>query len=168
MAEQERKNNVSKRLPSHFHPAEGVRRCSRSGGRTGHSSADRTIEYDSDDSSIAGFIVRPPKRRSWDVRRRDPRVNGADLYVARVIKNGMGSARPCWRCLEWCRWAGIKRVFHWNGEEGKFECIKVNNAHCEPYETRSDMRLAAGLVSSIVKYAPECSPICLTAVTMKP
>ena len=84
------------------------------------------------------------------MRRRDPRVNGADIYVARVIKSGMGSARPCWRCLEWCRWAGVKRVFHWNGDEARFECVKVNESHQEPYETRADMRLAAGLVSRSV------------------
>ena len=62
------------------------------------------------------------------MRRRDPRINGADIYVARVTKVGMGSAKPCWRCVEWCRWAGVKRIFHWNGEDGKFDMVKVNTA----------------------------------------
>ncbi|OSX58020.1 hypothetical protein POSPLADRAFT_1061107 [Postia placenta MAD-698-R-SB12] len=84
--------------------------------------------------------------KGWHARRRDPRANGADLYVARFTKNGMGTARPCWRCLEWCRWAGIKRIFHWNDEERKFDMIKVNNAQdYVMYETHADLRLFAGL-----------------------
>ena len=98
------------------------------------------------DDARPDLVIRPPSAKRWDVRRRDSRVNGADIYVARVIKNGMGTARPCWRCLEWCRWAGIKRVFHWNGEEGRFECVKVNESQNDPYETRADSRLASGLV----------------------
>lgn len=88
---------------------------------------------------------------SWGARRRDSRVNGADIYVARFTKQGVGSARPCWRCLEWCRWAGVKRVFHWNGEENRFEVVKVNNAFGEAYETHADGRLFSGLVSKSVK-----------------
>lgn len=84
--------------------------------------------------------------RGWDERRRDPRVNGADIYVARVTKSGMGNAKPCWRCLEWCRWAGVKRVFHWDGAAGRFEVVKVNGAGRENYETKADIRLFAGLV----------------------
>ncbi|KAI0742927.1 hypothetical protein C8Q80DRAFT_1259355 [Daedaleopsis nitida] len=84
--------------------------------------------------------------RGWDARRRDPRANGADIYVARFTKNGMGSAKPCWRCLEWCRWAGVKRIFHWNAEEAKFEVVKVNNAESGQYETHADIRLYAGMV----------------------
>ncbi|KAI0651113.1 hypothetical protein C8Q79DRAFT_1107399 [Trametes meyenii] len=81
----------------------------------------------------------------WDARRRDPRANGADIYVARFTKNGMGSAKPCWRCLEWCRWAGVKRIFHWNAEDGKFDVVKVNSAESGQYETHADIRLFAGL-----------------------
>ncbi|KAI0076989.1 hypothetical protein K474DRAFT_1596903 [Panus rudis PR-1116 ss-1] len=84
--------------------------------------------------------------KGWDVRRRDSRVNGADLYVARFTKNGMGSAKPCWRCLEWSRWAGIKRIFHWNPDLGRFEAVKVNDAQREHYETHSDIRLFSGMV----------------------
>ncbi|KAN0080134.1 hypothetical protein V8E55_009700 [Tylopilus felleus] len=54
-----------------------------------------------------------PERR-WDARRRDPRVNGADLYVVRVSKAGVGAAKPCWRCVQWCAWSGVKRIFHWD------------------------------------------------------
>ena len=84
--------------------------------------------------------------KAWSARRRDPRINGADIYVARVTKVGMGSARPCWRCVEWCRWAGVKRIFHWNGEDGKFEVVKVNTAERGQYETHADIRLFAGMV----------------------
>ncbi|TFK90915.1 hypothetical protein K466DRAFT_516324 [Polyporus arcularius HHB13444] len=83
--------------------------------------------------------------RGWDARRRDPRANGADLYVARFTKNGMGSAKPCWRCLEWCRWAGVKRIFHWDADEGRFLVVKVNDAQSAQYETHADIRLFAGL-----------------------
>ncbi|KAF8266057.1 hypothetical protein EI94DRAFT_1520116, partial [Lactarius quietus] len=82
--------------------------------------------------------------KAWSARRRDPRINGADLYVARVTKVGMGSAKPCWRCVEWCRWAGVKRIFHWNGEDGKFDMVKVNTAERDQYETHADIRLYAG------------------------
>ncbi|KAI9435795.1 hypothetical protein H4582DRAFT_1817248 [Lactarius indigo] len=84
--------------------------------------------------------------KAWSARRRDPRINGADIYVARVTKVGMGSARPCWRCVEWCRWAGVKRIFHWNGEDGKFDMVKVNTAERDQYETHADIRLYAGMV----------------------
>jgi len=95
--------------------------------------------------SGAGSCCREPGK-GWDARRRDSRVNGADIYVARFTKNGMGSASPCWRCLEWCRWAGVKRIFHWNGEESKFDVVKVNSAQGDNmYETHADFRLFAGL-----------------------
>jgi hypothetical protein len=88
--------------------------------------------------------------KAWSARRRDPRINGADLYVARVTKVGMGSAKPCWRCLEWCRWAGVKRIFHWNAEDGKFDMVKVNTAERDQYETHADIRLYAGMVRRLV------------------
>jgi len=93
----------------------------------------------------AGGPVVVDVEKAWSARRRDPRINGADLYVARVTKVGMGSAKPCWRCLEWCRWAGVKRIFHWNGEEGKFDMVKVNTAERDQYETHADIRLFAGM-----------------------
>ena len=94
----------------------------------------------------AGGPVANEGEKAWNARRRDPRINGADIYVARVTKVGMGSARPCWRCVEWCRWAGVKRIFHWNGEDGKFEVVKVNTAERDQYETHADIRLFAGMV----------------------
>jgi len=94
----------------------------------------------------AGGPVVVDVEKAWSARRRDPRINGADIYVARVTKVGMGSAKPCWRCLEWCRWAGVKRIFHWNGEEGKFDMVKVNTAERGQYETHADIRLFAGMV----------------------
>ncbi|KAI0296966.1 hypothetical protein B0F90DRAFT_1953249 [Multifurca ochricompacta] len=90
-------------------------------------------------------ITEPEKAKAWSARRRDPRINGGDIYVARVTKVGMGSAKPCWRCVEWCRWAGVKRIFHWNGEDGKFDMVKVNTAARDQYETHADIRLYAGM-----------------------
>ena len=85
--------------------------------------------------------------RRWDARRRDPRVNGADLYVVRVNKGGTGAAKPCWRCVRWCAWSGVKRIFHWDPAVGRFEVLKVNGAEgADVYETSSDARLFAGAV----------------------
>lgn len=95
---------------------------------------------------VVDFVSRGSR---WDSRRRDSRINGADLYVARITKNGCGNARPCWRCLEWCKWAGIKRIFHWNEDANQFEVVKVNSASPDQYETHADNRLFAGLVSLI-------------------
>ncbi len=103
-------------------------------------------------SESACHPLAPPGEadKAWSARRRDPRINGADIYVARVTKVGMGSARPCWRCVEWCRWAGVKRIFHWNGEDGKFDMVKVNTAERGQYETHADIRLYAGMVRCLV------------------
>jgi hypothetical protein len=43
--------------------------------------------------------------------------------------------------LEWCRWAGVKRIFYWDETEGSFLCVKVNEAGGDHYETQADMRL---------------------------
>jgi len=51
-------------------------------------------------------------------RRPRTRVNGADIYVVRTTKKGLGNAKPCWRCLEWCRWAGVRRIFYWDASVG--------------------------------------------------
>ncbi|KZS95504.1 hypothetical protein SISNIDRAFT_473603 [Sistotremastrum niveocremeum HHB9708] len=95
--------------------------------------------------AVAAQVPRRISSKLWESRRRDPRVNGADIYVARFTKSGVGPAKPCWRCLEWCRWAGVKRIFHWNGDTGKFDVVKVNEAQGEMYETHADGRLYAGL-----------------------
>ncbi|KAL4264022.1 Cytidine deaminase-like protein [Pleurotus pulmonarius] len=71
-------------------------------------------------------------------RLRDHRLNGADLYVVRVTKVGMGTAKPCNRCVYWCRWAGIRRIYHWDQDSSAFLCIKVNDYQTENYETRAD------------------------------
>jgi hypothetical protein len=82
-----------------------------------------------------------------DVRRRDSKVNGADIYVARVTKKGLGNAKPCWRCVHWCYWAGIKRIFHWDEALGRWEVVKVNSPGEDQYETATDIRLCTRAVS---------------------
>lgn len=82
--------------------------------------------------------------KSWDSRRRDSKLNGADIYVARITKHGMGSAKPCWRCLYWCYWAGIRRIFHWDDIANKWAVVRVNNPGKAQYQTTSDSRLYAG------------------------
>ncbi|KIM24528.1 hypothetical protein M408DRAFT_232497 [Serendipita vermifera MAFF 305830] len=89
------------------------------------------------------------------------KATGADLYVARMTRSGtLGNAMPCWRCLEWCKWAGVKRVFHYSIEEedqhaavgkgkgkekakvGKWICVKVNDVRPEDcYWTQGDGRI---------------------------
>lgn len=140
----------SKRPPGQRSSSQQGRRqgTARSPGSSGSSSSGESSDSESSRSSAPepGSSCCGGDKR-WHARRRDPRVNGADIYVARFTKNGMGSASPCWRCLEWCRWAGVKRIFHWNGDEGKFDVVKVNSAQGNiMYETHADFRLFAGLV----------------------
>ncbi|KAJ7271120.1 hypothetical protein C8J57DRAFT_1603493 [Mycena rebaudengoi] len=74
-------------------------------------------------------------------RSRYPRLNGADLYVCRTTKHGFGCSKPCWRCVDWCAWAGIKRIFYWSDAEGRFVCIKVNGHESQDfYQTSTDER----------------------------
>jgi hypothetical protein len=40
----------------------------------------------------------------------------------------------------------VKRIFHWNGEDGKFDVVKVNTAERDQYETHADIRLFTGMV----------------------
>lgn len=101
--------------------------------------------------------------QSRSTNRRPPKLptNGADLYVVRVTRSGCGTgmAKPCARCLEWCRWAGIRRVFHWVQDEpsggdrafgnGRFEVVKVNDMEAELYLTPADARLREGGVSRL-------------------
>lgn len=89
-------------------------------------------------------------------RHRNSRVNGADIYVARVTKSGltMGNAKPCWRCLRWCHWAGIKRIFHWDPLTGGWEVVKVNSPGMDQYETIADIRLGAEAVCDMSIYLP--------------
>ncbi|KAH9966369.1 hypothetical protein BGW80DRAFT_1230368 [Lactifluus volemus] len=114
-------------------------------GGDGMSSGMRAGKRRSPKCCDAAGAPRPEAEKAWSARRRDPRINGADIYVARVTKVGMGSARPCWRCVVWCRWAEVKRIFHWNGEDGKFDVVKVNTAEQDQYETHADIRLYAGM-----------------------
>ncbi|KIY72555.1 hypothetical protein CYLTODRAFT_367269 [Cylindrobasidium torrendii FP15055 ss-10] len=82
------------------------------------------------------------RRRKGDLGR-EYRVSG-DLYVARITKKTgkLGCAKPCWRCVEWCDWVGIKRIFHWSEEEGGFCCIKVSEAKRAAYATQADLRVS--------------------------
>jgi hypothetical protein len=80
---------------------------------------------------------------------RTSRANGADIYVTRVGRGGvLGTAHPCARCVQWCAWAGIRRVFHWSPATHRFEVVKVADARTSTaYATSADRRLASGLVS---------------------
>jgi hypothetical protein len=77
------------------------------------------------------------------------RANGADIYVTCVGRGGvLGTAHPCARCVQWCAWAGIRRVFHWSPTTHRFEVVKVADAKTSVvYATTADRRLASGLVS---------------------
>jgi hypothetical protein len=88
---------------------------------------------------------------------RSSRANGADVYVARVGRGGvLGTAHPCARCVQWCAWAGIRRVFHWSPATHRFEVVKVAHARTSAtYATTADRRLASGLVSRC--YRSVCS-----------
>ncbi|KAF7321134.1 CMP/dCMP-type deaminase domain-containing protein [Mycena chlorophos] len=86
------------------------------------------------------------KRATAGRRIRLAKLNGADLYVCRVTRSGeLACSKPCWRCIEWCAWAGIKRIFHWSVLEQRFICLKVAEAAAthDCYETVMDSRLLA-------------------------
>jgi len=108
----------------HFAAGHG-RQVTRSGAKAG-----RKIEV-----GMQGWATKDVAKRSSV-----PRVlRGADLYVVRRTKTGLGCAQPCWRCVGWCRWAGIKRIFHWDSAEGQFKCVKVCD-DAEHYRTQADSR----------------------------
>ena len=63
--------------------------------------------------------------KAWSAWWWDLRINGAVIYVERVMKVRMGSTWPCWRCVVWCRRVGMKRIFCWN-RDSKSNMVKVN------------------------------------------
>lgn len=99
-------------------------------------SSSKDLSHDGNSGKHASQVA--GQDRSRNARRRDPRVNGADLYVVRVTKTGVGTAQPCWRCVRWCVWSGVRRIFHWNPERGKFDVRKVNEENGEFYQTQAD------------------------------
>jgi hypothetical protein len=101
----------------------------------------------SDEDGVEPGLTLPPPNRPPS-RRRRTRVNRADIYVARIGRSGLtGCARPCGRCLAWCQWAGVRRVFHWNPETGRFDVVKVADTQgSHSYATQADKRVSSGLV----------------------
>lgn len=131
-------------------------------GRKGHQTSSGTKERipSTSDRSKYGSAGKQANCRT--------RVTGSDLYVVRLTRSGaFGNAMPCWRCLEWCKWAGVKRIFHYTIEDmadstvndgvgsnpcgrkesrkGRWVCIKVNEATPEScYWTQGDGKILAG------------------------
>jgi hypothetical protein len=102
------------------------------------------------DSPKSSRLPSTNRHGSIGLAQRAHRINGADIYVARLGRGGdLGTAHPCTRCLQWCRWAGIRRIFHWSPSTGSFEAVKVAEAEkMNLYMTEADRRLAAGLVTT--------------------
>lgn len=87
------------------------------------------------DSRIRGadlYVVRllqdlESKAKMKEQRRRQ---RGAAHGTARLAPSAptvaprYADSRPCWRCLEWMHWAGIKRVY-WTDTEGAWHGGKV-------------------------------------------
>lgn len=44
--------------------------------------------------------------------------------------------------VDWCRWADIKRIFHWGVLTSGFKCVKVSDLDAEHYRTQADYCLA--------------------------
>ncbi|KAF9043766.1 hypothetical protein BDZ89DRAFT_1089924 [Hymenopellis radicata] len=76
-----------------------------------------------------------------------PRKRKQQHLLWTTKKHGLGCAKPCWRCVDWCEWAGIKRIFYWSERDGAFCCIKVAEARTSLYETQADIRLFTKMVS---------------------
>lgn len=62
------------------------------------------------------------QRRKHQIRRGTLPIGAAPSPATPVpVAPRYADSRPCWRCLEWMYWAGIKRVFwtdtsgHWHG-----------------------------------------------------
>lgn len=44
--------------------------------------------------------------------------------------------------VDWCRWAGIRRVFYWDAVENAFKCVKTNDLLEIHYQTQAERRLS--------------------------
>lgn len=121
-----------------------------SGGDGGRSSGDTNLPK--------GLLALRRAARAPRATSTDTRIRNADLYVVRLLQDTDSKAkakeqrrrvqrsasapppvqtampryadsRPCWRCLEWMHWAGIKRVF-WTDAQGTWHGGKVNELLC--------------------------------------
>lgn len=123
-------------------------------GRQQRQEQDRSSEEDSEEEATSSgpssdsespAFMSVPRRAAVRI---NSRLRGADLYVVRLAGDptppnprrrapGGGSAaveescpkfadsRPCWRCLEWMAWSGVRRVY-WSTPGGKLEGGKVS------------------------------------------
>lgn len=93
---------------------------------------------DAGDSRLRGadlYVVRllqdvESKAKAKEHRRRHQRVTPAVAPRAATatpvnVVPRYADSRPCWRCLEWMLWAGIKRVY-WTNTEGEWHGGKVS------------------------------------------
>lgn len=73
-------------------------------------------------------------------RRHSRRTGGADLYVVRVTTSTgrLGNARPCGRCVAWCEWAGVRRIYYWDEKLNDFEVIRVGREEQVVHVTQSE------------------------------
>lgn len=115
----------------------------KKGRRPSSSELEEEDNHVDEDASIPFGPDPSPSSRSQN-RHRSSRINGADIYVVRLVKDGMGKAYPCTRCIEWCRWAGVKRIFHWDPEVNAFLVVKVNGTEAG-YETLADLKMMNGM-----------------------
>ena len=100
----------------------------------------RVLNGDQRGDDGCSFTSRDRGQRTFDPatvdaprsRRPRSRVNGADIYVVRTTKKGLGNAKPCWRCLEWCRWAGVRRIFYWDAsiDDGDDDEEQLSGGEC--------------------------------------
>ncbi|WFD25427.1 hypothetical protein MNAN1_000389 [Malassezia nana] len=95
------------------------------------------------------------QRRKRQHRRTGPAMTVAPAPVAPApVVPRYADSRPCWRCLEWMYWAGIKRVFwtdtsgHWHGgkvsellfgDEGSGSHVSYVPVHLTQYEHAAAM-----------------------------
>ena len=82
--------------------------------------------------------VKAPKAQKKELKRK--RKTKGDLEIV----DGEGAYEG-----PWARWAGVRRIFHWDVTSGRWAVLKVGGAG-EFYETRADERLGSGAVSAYV------------------
>jgi len=118
------------------------------GNRVRHGHKARVGGAQSDSTTGSGCqCQRQVGRLTSKSARRSTRTNNTDLYVVRI--NGAtgkpATARPCWRCVAWCEWAGVKRIFYWDENKNGFEVMRIGGGQCIKemvYRTRSDWKMS--------------------------
>jgi hypothetical protein len=51
--------------------------------------------------------------------------------------------------IEWCRWAGVRRIFHWDDVRQTFLCVKVNESVGGSHRNQANISSLACMVHPV-------------------